>query len=132
METTINQRIATFLDHFRISQEDFRVAMRVKSRQQISAWLTSKENIPDKYILRTIEMYDQINHRWLLTGEGHMLATEKECCEEVKENRLNEFSEPYKHQVELIQQAMEVSAKYIKLLERENEEFRKRQQSGEE
>jgi len=68
----INQRLKLFLDSKNFSNQDLRIVLGVKTRQQVSNWLLSKEKIPDKHILKVIELFDDLNARWLITGEGKM------------------------------------------------------------
>lgn len=71
-DLSINQRLKLFLDSKDFSNQDLRVALGVKTRQQVSNWLLSKEKIPDKHIFKVIELFDDLNARWLITGEGKM------------------------------------------------------------
>ncbi|MDE5424205.1 hypothetical protein L3073_18490 [Ancylomarina sp. DW003] len=71
-DLSINQRLKLFLDSKDFSNQDLRVALGVKTRQQISNWLLSKEKMPDKYIFKIIDMFDDLNARWLITGKGGM------------------------------------------------------------
>lgn len=71
-DLSINQRLKLFLDSKDFSNQDLRVALGVKTRQQISNWLLSKEKIPDKHIFKIIDMFDDLNVRWLITGQGGM------------------------------------------------------------
>jgi hypothetical protein len=71
-DLSINQRLKLFIDSKNFSNQDLRVALGVKTRQQISNWLLSKEKIPDKHIFKIIDMFDDLNARWLITGEGGM------------------------------------------------------------
>jgi len=68
----INQRLKLFLDSKNFSNQDLRIVLGVKTRQQVSNWLLSKEKMPDKHILKLIELFDDLNARWLITGEGKM------------------------------------------------------------
>ncbi len=74
----INQRLKMFLDSKDFSNQDLRIALGVKTRQQISNWMLSKEKMPDKHILTVINMFDDLNARWLITGKGGMTDTENE------------------------------------------------------
>lgn len=71
-DLSINQRLKLFLDSKDFSNQDLRVALGVKTRQQISNWLLSKEKMPDKHIFKIIDMFDDLNARWLITGKGQM------------------------------------------------------------
>ncbi len=71
-DLSINQRLKLFLDSKDFSNQDLRVALGVKTRQQVSNWLLSKEKMPDKHIFKIIDMFDDLNARWLITGEGVM------------------------------------------------------------
>lgn len=71
-DLSINQRLKLFLDSKDFSNQDLRLALGVKTRQQVSNWLLSKEKMPDKHIFKIIDMFDDLNARWLITGEGGM------------------------------------------------------------
>ena len=89
MKTTVNQRLALFLESRKISQADYRLVVGVR-KQQVSDWLTFKIDVPDKHIFKTIEMYPELNARWLLTGEGDMI--------EGGNSEGNTKAEPQKHE----------------------------------
>ena len=76
-DLSINQRLKLFLDSKNFSNQDLRVALGVKTRQQVSNWLLSKEKMPDKHIFKIIDMFDDLNARWLITGEGGMADLNK-------------------------------------------------------
>ena len=119
MKTTISQRLANYLDHMRISQEDYREVIGVK-KQQVSAWLTFKEDVPDKHLIKTIEMYQNLNARWLLTGEGPMLEAEK-----VNElEKLSTYKQPDIDNKSNAERELELTKK---LLERTEELLRERE-----
>jgi hypothetical protein len=76
-DLSINQRLKLFLDSKDFSNQDLRVALGVKTRQQVSNWLLSKEKMPDKHIFKIIDMFEDLNARWLITGEGGMTDLEE-------------------------------------------------------
>lgn len=71
-DLSINQRLKKFLDSKDFSNQDLRIALGVKTRQQVSNWLTSKEKMPEKHMLTVVRMFPDLNARWLITGEGEM------------------------------------------------------------
>jgi len=72
MDSTINERLRKFVEMEQITFAVFRKVVHAPSAQQVSNWMTSRDNVPDKYIKETIIKYPKINARWLLTGEGEM------------------------------------------------------------
>ena len=77
MDSTINERLRKFVEMEQITFAVFRKVVHAPSAQQVSNWMTSRDNVPDKYIKETIIKYPKINARWLLTGEGEMYNTEQ-------------------------------------------------------
>lgn len=50
MDMSINQRLANFLYEKKISQEELRIKLGLKTRQQVSNWLNCRDHIPDKHL----------------------------------------------------------------------------------
>ena len=93
MTTTVNQRLEEFLFEKKLKQEDLRKKLYINNRQQISNWITNKEQIPAKHILNTIEAYPELNADWLLNGRGQMLKGYNDY--DLKEAIANETEEKY-------------------------------------
>lgn len=72
---TRNERLFNYLDSSRDTYADY--ARKVKAtRQQVGNWKKGTHTIPDKYLVRTIEIYKDIDARWLLTGETNELSND--------------------------------------------------------
>ncbi|WP_163321640.1 hypothetical protein [Draconibacterium mangrovi] len=63
-----NDRLFEFLKSIGESQVDYGKTVKA-SRQQVSNWKAGKP-IPDKYMVKTIENYPDIDARWLITGKS--------------------------------------------------------------
>lgn len=84
---TVNQRLKVFLTSEEYSNENLRVALGVKTRQQVSNWLTSREKMPEKHILTVVKMFQNLNSRWLITGEGSMLNNQEQPLSVIEEKK---------------------------------------------
>ena len=73
----MNQRLNQYLKARNISQAELSRLLHV-SRSAVSAWFNGKaEEIPARKVIRIIEIYKDLNARWLITGDGEMLDGEK-------------------------------------------------------
>jgi hypothetical protein len=70
---SINQRLIKIIEYKEITQENLRISLGVKNAQQVSNWIKSKERIPEKHIVRIIQLFKDINPYWFIDGEGEML-----------------------------------------------------------
>lgn len=62
-----NQRLFIFLSKKGLTHTEY--AKRVgASRQQVSNWKAETHPVPDKYVLRTIEFFPDLDYRWFLSG----------------------------------------------------------------
>jgi len=92
---------------------DSEFAMKVGStRQQFSNWKNNGVNVPDKYIIRAIEQFPEVNARWLITG------TQGEESEKIKtfEEYKAEFAKSYKEIIELKDRIIEDKEMIIEML----------------
>jgi hypothetical protein len=133
----INQRLDEFLKSEKISNEEFRKAIGLNAKAQVSNWLTGKEPIPKDHIINTIIAYKKLNGRWLLTGEGDMYSeiNKVECKNEselpismdisAKTNNCLDCFEKQKEIERLKTELLETKDKYITLLEEGNSLVRK-------
>ncbi len=76
MDLTVNQRLRDYLEFKKISFESFRKSVNVGRIQHVSAWMASREKIPDRVLIETIKVYEDLEYRWLLFGEGSMLKSD--------------------------------------------------------
>lgn len=77
MDMTINQRLAKFLYEKEIKQEQLRVKLGIKNRQQISNWINNRDPIPDKYQLQIIRLYPILNANWFIHEIGEPYVDQK-------------------------------------------------------
>ena len=101
MDMSINQRLANFLYEKKISQEELRIKLGLKTRQQVSNWLNCRDHIPDKHLMGIIRLFPELNANWLIREIGSPLIDQKslrqinrnefgfceECLEKEKEMR---------------------------------------------
>jgi transcriptional regulator with XRE-family HTH domain len=85
MKSTINQRIKEYLERKKITAETFGKPIGV-SRQAVSQWMSNMNGPNASTIIKIIEIYPDINARWLITGNFSY----------ENENILNEPIEEYK------------------------------------
>lgn len=119
MKNAVNERLGIFIDHLRITNVDFGDSIN-ETKQVVGNWL-SDTKIPVTSLGDILRIYPQLNARWLLTGEGQMLEGEQQGMDE-KEIPL------YKQQNEMMQKVLEIQEKYVTVIERENEELRKKEE----
>ena len=68
---TINQRLKEFVDHNNISAPDLYRKIGV-SRMDYSGWITAGKPISVNKLQAILQLYPDLNARWLLLGEGTM------------------------------------------------------------
>jgi len=68
MKTTLIDRIMKVLSDHNIADTDYCKKIGIQS-QVITAWKNGTRPVADKYVLKTIELFDDIDARWLITGE---------------------------------------------------------------
>lgn len=87
------------------------------SRQAVSNWKTGSYDTPPKYVIRVIEIFEQIDARWLLTG----VETVKSEIDENYEKMETEL-EDYRSRWEIsTERAGLLTDKYMKQVERSDE-----------
>mgnify|MGYP001105764657 CR=1 FL=1 len=74
---SINQRLANFLYEKKISQEELRIKLGLKTRQQVSNWLNCRDHIPDKHLMGIIRLFPELNANWLIREIGSPLIDQK-------------------------------------------------------
>ncbi len=77
MDMSINQRLGKFLFEKDISQEDLRIRLGLKTRQQVSNWVNCHEPIPDKYVMAVIRLFPDLNANWLIREVGNPRIDDK-------------------------------------------------------
>ena len=75
MKTTINQRFAKILEEKNILPIEY--ARKIgKSKQLVSSWITDTSQISLDRIVEFLELYPDIDARWLLTGSSRAYNSE--------------------------------------------------------
>lgn len=102
MDMSINQRLRNYLFEKKVSQEELRIKLGLKTRQQVSNWLNCHDHIPEKHLIGIIQLFPELNANWLIRNIGAPLIDQKqlrqinrnehgfceECMEKEKENEL--------------------------------------------
>lgn len=70
MDMSINQRLEKFLREKNISQEQLKVKLGLKTRQQVSNWINGHDPIPAKHLIAIIQLFPDLNANWLLRDVG--------------------------------------------------------------
>jgi transcriptional regulator with XRE-family HTH domain len=78
--STINQRLREFIEKKNISQVEIADKLNV-DKKQFNNWMTGTK-VPVNSLALILEMFPELNARWLLTGNGYMI------------NDMNEINEP--------------------------------------
>lgn len=79
-----NERLFEFLKTIGETQANYGRTVKA-TRQQVSNWKAGKP-IPDKYVLKTIESYPDIDARWFITGKS---STNEHTIEALKDKVLS-------------------------------------------
>lgn len=90
MEISINQRLKEFIKLKKIDPPSLYKNVGV-TRGTWSGWINSNKAISVEKLVLIIKELDNINVRWLLTGEGEMLE------DATPDNQVTEGSEKYKN-----------------------------------
>lgn len=102
MDMSINQRLKNYLFEKKVSQEELRIKLGLKTRQQVSNWLNCHDHIPEKHLIGIIRLFPDLNANWLIRNIGSQIIDQKqlrqinrnehgfceECMEKDKENEL--------------------------------------------
>jgi len=84
MSNTCSNRLFEFLKTIGETQADYGRAVKA-TRQQISNWKGGTP-IPDKYLIKTIESYPDLDARWFITGKS---STNEYAVEVLKDKVLS-------------------------------------------
>ena len=77
MDMYLNLRLVEFLDQKNISQEQLRLKLGLKSRQEINSWLNCREKIPAKHLMSIIDLFPDLNINWLIRNSGSPFIDQK-------------------------------------------------------
>lgn len=123
----MNYRLKIFIDEQGISHKEFSEKIGV-SRQQLEGWLNQNVKVPIPSLQRIANEYQDLNTRWLLTGNGHMSVSKSiellknqfeihnEKRVEIVTDHLGEKNVTFYKEIE--NKLVDVQNKYIELLER--------------
>lgn len=77
MDMSINQRLGKFLFEKKISQEELRIRLGLKTRQQVSNWVNCHDHIPEKHLVGIILLFPELNANWLIREVGNPLLDQQ-------------------------------------------------------
>lgn len=60
MDMTLNQRLDKFLYEKNFTQEQLRIKLGLKNRQQVSNWINCHDHIPDKHLIAIIKLFPEL------------------------------------------------------------------------
>jgi len=129
MNDAINERLIEFIESLGIQHVEFANKIGV-TRQQLWNWTSNSVKIPTHCLTRIAEVYETLNMRWLICGQGCMVCENncvtsetiklaKDYSTESKELIYDKLSEKHKLEyAELLHELSELKIKYVNLLEK--------------
>lgn len=78
MDMSINQRLERFLFEKKLSQEELRIRLGLKTRQQVNNWINCQDSIPDKHLIAILKAFPELNANWLIRGIGAIFMDQKQ------------------------------------------------------
>lgn len=78
MNMSINQRLRNYLFEKKVSQEELRIQLGLKTRQQVSNWLNCHDHIPEKHLIGIVKLFPELNANWLIRNVGAPLIDQKQ------------------------------------------------------
>jgi transcriptional regulator with XRE-family HTH domain len=73
---TVSQRTKLFLESTKLTQQEVGDMVGL-TKQGVSSFTRGKTNPPLDVLEKILLKYPELNARWLLTGEGHMLEEQR-------------------------------------------------------
>ncbi|MFH0762248.1 MAG: helix-turn-helix transcriptional regulator [Bacteroidota bacterium] len=73
---SVSQRIKIFLESIKLTQKEVGDMVGL-TKQGVSSFMRGKTNPPLDVLGKILLKYPELNARWLLTGEGHMLEEQR-------------------------------------------------------
>jgi transcriptional regulator with XRE-family HTH domain len=135
----VNQRLEEYIKTKNISQADLSRMLNI-SRSAVSAWFNEKaEEIPPRKIIRIIELFKDLNARWLITGDGEMLSGSpipEPVTDQTKSmlEALQLIRELHKENGELIRENKDLEKRYqdleVRYMQNRDEEYLKGKMQG--
>ena len=135
MELEVNKRLKEFIEVKKISQEEIRKSVGLRSRAQVSNWFTFLDKVPDKHLIKILQSYPELNANWILNDIGQMLNDKSEItikpkgeygfCEECikKEAKLEYMKEAIEDKDEKLNKLSQKVGELIAKLEDCNEQL---------
>lgn len=132
MDMSINQRLGNFLHEKKISQEELRIRLGLKTRQQVSNWINCHDHIPDKHLVGIIRLFPELNANWLLRDIGNPLIDQKS----LRQINRNEFGfcedcQEKQRKIEILHELLDKKEEEIKEICRELGKLEERLQQHE-
>jgi len=81
METTINERLSSFMKAVNVTQLEFSRQMRV-SKQSVNGWFTGSTSMSAKHLVDMYSLFSNLNYDWLITGRCGMYYKEYDILAE--------------------------------------------------
>lgn len=115
MDMSINQRLGKFLYEKNISQEQLRVKLGLKTRQQVSNWINCHDHIPDKHLVGIIRLFPDLNANWLFHDLGNPFVDQK-SLRQINRNEFGFCDEclDKEKEIKLLKELLEKKEKEIK------------------
>lgn len=127
MDMSINQRLGKFLYEKKISQEQLRVKLGLKTRQQISNWVNCQDHIPDKHLLSIIRLFPDLNANWLIHDIGNTFV-DQQTLRQINRNEYGFCEECLKkeNELEMLRALLDKKEKEIKEMYKETGKMEER------
>lgn len=115
MDMSINQRLEKFLQEKKITQQELRIKLGLKTRQQVSNWINCHDPIPDKHLVAIVLSYPELNANWLFRNLGNPF-TDKKTLRQVNRNEFGFCEEclEKEKELEMLRALIEKKEKEIK------------------
>lgn len=120
MDMSINQRLGRFLFEKNLTQEQLRVKLGLKARQQISNWINCHAPIPDKHLIEIIRLFPDLDANWLIHDIGNPLVDQK-TLRQINRNEYGFCDECLKKEkeIEMLRSLLDKKEKEIKEMYKE-------------
>ena len=117
--STIPERIQSIIDYSKISRRAFGIKLGYRNGAFLLHLLNGRNGISAKLANSIVEVYPEINYKWILAGEGEMIIEPKE-----DETSLGKRLDELEKIVESNKIKIELQSSYIKNFELQIENFK--------
>ena len=117
--STIPERIQRIIDHSKMTRRAFGIKMGYRDGTFLFHLLNGRNGISAKLANSIVEVYPEINYKWVLAGEGEMIIEPKE-----DETSLGKRLDQLEKIVESNKIKIELQSSYIKNFELQIENFK--------